>query len=77
MHFKDMSLGPWLVHPQLSVLKNTEAQRTATLVTWMAGTLDSLVIKARAAGVLMLFLKSQAPLAVILRKAIIQNVVRS
>lgn len=43
----------------------------------MEGTPDSLVIKACAAGVLMLFLTSQAPLAVILRKAIIQNVVRS
>lgn len=55
----------------------TQSQRTATLVTWRAGTLDLLVIKGSATGVLMLFLTSQPLLPVILNKAIIQNVVRS
>lgn len=55
----------------------TEAKRTATLYTRIAGTLDLLVIKACAVRVLMLFLTSQAPSPVILSKAIIQNVVRS
>lgn len=57
-----------------TVLENTEAQMTATLVTWL--TEDSLVIKTCAVGILMLFLTSQAPLPVILSKSIIQNVVR-
>lgn len=58
-----------------TVHENTEAQMTATLVTWL--TEDSLVIKTCAVGILMLFLTSQAPLPVILSKSIIQNVVRS
>lgn len=77
MHLKDIFLRSWLVHSKLSVLENTEAQRTATLVTWIAGTLDSLVIKACTVIVLMLFLTSKAPLPVTLSKVIIQNVVRS
>lgn len=76
VRFKDISLRSWLVH-STTVLENTEAQRTAILVTWIAGILDSLVIKACAVRVLMLFLTSKVPLPVILSKAIIQNVVRS
>lgn len=63
--------------PRLSVLENTEAQRTATFVACIAGMLVSLVIKTCTVRVLMLFLTFQAPLAVILSKVIIQNAVRS
>ena len=58
----------------MSVLENTEAQRTATLVSWP--TEDSLTIKACAIEILMLFLTSCTPLLVVHSKIIIQKVVR-
>lgn len=63
--------------PWLSILENTAAQRTHTLVTWTAGRLGSLVIKTCTRRVLMLFLMSSAPLPMILRNPIIPNIVRS
>lgn len=71
---------PWIMAGSLHnclFLKNTEAQRAANLVTWLTGTLDLLVIRDCTVGVLVLFLTSQAPLPVILSKAIIYNIVRS
>ena len=55
----------------MSVLENTEAQRTATLVSWP--TEDSLTIKACAIEILMLFLTSCTPLLVVHSKIIIHE----
>lgn len=76
-HFKDISHQLWLVHFMTLCSCKHRCSKMATFVAWVAGALDSLVIKTYPVRVLMLFLTSCILVPVVHSKTIIQNVFRS